>query len=396
MKFSKLRKMLGFGKATRTRRPVTYRPRVECLEDRRLLSVTYTVDDDLVQNPTADFTSIQDAVDAASMGDSIKVYPGTYAEAVDVHKTLSIIGAQDTKPARRRSIDPTREAIVDTPVLGLAGFNLAADNIVLRGFTIQDVSGPAGLPSAGITTSASAGGYQILNNRIQHNTLGLKLESDGTGHSLVRANYFNDNNLVGLNSGRGILSNAGLSDAEIRGNYFTNQNAAAMEFDGAATLLITNNYLIDDAPLIVSDTTDSEVTTNFIRRSNGDGLLLDSCSDITVHYNEISDAAGSGIKLVDSHDNLLEVNFSKKNGEDGIRLVNGDDNTLRFNATRNNVRDGIRLDANSEGNTLSTNFSKRNGEHDFHDDSSGTGTAGTANTWESNVGKTQNRPGLIA
>src|SRR5262245_25855952 len=100
MRFSKLRKMLGLGeKQTRTCRPATYRPRVENLEDRRLLSVTYTVDDDLVQRPNADFSSIQDAVDAASAGDTIRVYPGTYAEAVDVNKTLSIFGAQSGRSA---------------------------------------------------------------------------------------------------------------------------------------------------------------------------------------------------------------------------------------------------------------------------------------------------------
>ena len=42
------------------------------------LAVTWTVDDDLVQCPTADFTHPQDAVNAASPGDTILVYPGTY------------------------------------------------------------------------------------------------------------------------------------------------------------------------------------------------------------------------------------------------------------------------------------------------------------------------------
>ena len=32
----------------------------------------------------------------------------------------------------------------------------------------------------------------------------------------------------------------------------------------------------------------------------------------------------------------------------------------------------------------------------YHDDSTGTLTAGTANTWQGNTGDTQNRPGLLA
>lgn len=39
---------------------------------------TWTVDDDGAQCPTADFTHPQDAVNAASPGDTILVYPGTY------------------------------------------------------------------------------------------------------------------------------------------------------------------------------------------------------------------------------------------------------------------------------------------------------------------------------
>ena len=44
------------------------------------------VDDDLQDYPDADFTRIQEAVDAASAGDTIIVYPGTYTENVDVNK----------------------------------------------------------------------------------------------------------------------------------------------------------------------------------------------------------------------------------------------------------------------------------------------------------------------
>ncbi|MCK4614292.1 MAG: PPXXXP-CTERM sorting domain-containing NosD-like protein, partial [Thermoplasmata archaeon] len=49
---------------------------------------TITVDDD----GGANYTKIQDAIDAAEDGDTIRVYEGTYSENVVVNKTVSLIG----------------------------------------------------------------------------------------------------------------------------------------------------------------------------------------------------------------------------------------------------------------------------------------------------------------
>ena len=51
-------------------------------------ATTWTVDDP----GGADFTSIQDAVDAANDGDTIIVRDGTYHENVDINKQLTLIG----------------------------------------------------------------------------------------------------------------------------------------------------------------------------------------------------------------------------------------------------------------------------------------------------------------
>src|SRR5580693_6495228 len=50
------------------------------------------VDNDKIQCPSAAFTSIQDAIDAANPGSLIRVCPGTYREQLSVTKSLSIAG----------------------------------------------------------------------------------------------------------------------------------------------------------------------------------------------------------------------------------------------------------------------------------------------------------------
>jgi len=55
-------------------------------------AATLTVDDDHVQCPGAQYSSIQAAVNAAKQNDTINVCPGTYPEQVTVTKSLSING----------------------------------------------------------------------------------------------------------------------------------------------------------------------------------------------------------------------------------------------------------------------------------------------------------------
>jgi hypothetical protein len=56
--------------------------------------------------------------------------------------------------------------------------------------------------------------------------------------------------------------------------------------------------------------------------------------------------------------------------------------------------DGIHVDSNSTGNEIITNQLQNNVPFDCQDDSHGTGTSGTANTWQNDHGMTSSPPGL--
>jgi len=404
------------------------RLRVEALEDRNLLSTMLVVDDDHAQAPNAQYTSINAAVAAAHPGDTIRVEPGTYHESVLVDKTLTFL-ADNHKG----------DVIVDPGAQG-SGFNVQANDVRINGFTIQDAVG-----NPGINLSRSFSGYVIEKNVLQDNTFGIYLNSDGARTTIIRQNAFLHNDAAGPASGNGIYSDQGVSNARIEGNFFTGQDNAAMLFVGNGSpaqaqtnLKIRGNVLIDDAPIGLVNTTNSEISHNFSLRSNGSGIFFGGgVSNVVVSNNVLKDGAFTGINLrfdpadypVSTPDtnnvirdnlisgfgdsgirlregasgNLVAGNFVTDNGfasdtatGDGITLENADNNFIRDNFVARNFRDGIRVDAASTGNRIQGNRLQDNGEHDAHDDSTGSGTAGTANLWINNTGDTQNRPGLLA
>ena len=71
---------------------------------------------------------------------------------------------------------------------------------------------------------------------------------------------------------------------------------------------------------------------------------------------------------------------------DGIELRDGTTYTVvSSNHSHDNRLDGIYIDATAMNNTITRNVLMQNGNLDAEDLSTGTGTAGTANTWSKNA-----------
>ena len=405
-----------------------YRPLFESLEDRMVPSAVLLVDDDHAQAPNAQYTSISAAVAAAQPGDTIRVYSGTYHESVTVPKTLTFQAVAKAGPV-----------VVDPGALG-SGFNIQANDVRILGFTVQDAIG-----NPGINLSRTVSGADIEHNVLQDNTFGVYLNSNGTDRTVIRDNRFLHNNAAGAASGNGIYSDQGVTNARIVDNFFTGQQNAAMIFVGNGTatqaqsdLTIRGNTLDHDAPIILVNASNSTISDNLSIASAGSGIFFGGgVHDVVVSHNTLRDGAFTGINLrMDSANypvstpdtkNVIRDNVITGFGDSGIRLRDGASgnlvannrisgngtggdpstgdgisleaaagNVIRDNHVTDNRRDGIRIDAASTDNRIINNHLRHNGEHDAHDDSTGTSTAGTANTWRGNKGKTENRPGLLA
>jgi len=188
---------------------------------------TWTVDDD----GPADFHTIQEALNAASPGDTIYVHNGTYYENVVVNKTVTLVG--ENKDAT--IIEGGREA---------TAVNVIASNIVFRGFTTR-VSGfweavnillnetvNTVIIDNNIIGSGFSSGIRVYTST-NINLTGNSITVDGPGVVLLNSSHVlvTENNIAGLYS----HPSAGIGLTKSFNNTVISNNLT--EITGSAILL---------------------------------------------------------------------------------------------------------------------------------------------------------------
>ncbi len=333
------------------------------------------VDDDGAQCPAATQTAIADAVAAATEGDTILVCPGTYPQTT-VDKRLTLIGFTQQLTDLARCTDdvgnPADQTTEDTIV---AGFVVGADFVTIRGFTLAGAGN-------GVLVPAGSDDAWVSRNVFEDNSVGVNLNGS---MSLVDHNCFRHNNLLGSAAGTGIYSDEGLKATTIDQNVFFDNGAAAitlLDTAGAGSLddvRVTKNMSSGDGDLIsIAGSTHSRVVGNMATGSIGSGIFVE---------------AGLG------PNSTLEISGnSLTNGlDEGIFVDTGalTSSTIEKNTTKGNASFGIHVAASNTGNSITkNNFKNGGGSNDCQDDSVGTGTAGTANTWKADKGKTASPSGI--
>jgi len=174
-------------------------------------TTTWTVDDD----GTADFSTIQEAINNANEGDTICVYNGTYYENVVVNRAVSLIG---------ENRDST---IVDGNMTGDV-VRITQDHVNITGFTIQR-SGRA-LFNSGISLS-STGHCDISGNRIVDNEIGIY----GSPKNASISNNTITNNHIGVAIDPGATCNI------ISGNCLMANNVSIHIYNANSNNIFENN-----------------------------------------------------------------------------------------------------------------------------------------------------------
>jgi Right handed beta helix region len=355
----------------------------------------------------ARFARIQDAVDAAWPGATIKVCPGLYQETVQVdEKRLTFLGAQVGEDGRDRSGEDPDESIVeavtdDAPgTVQLLRDKITWDGFVIRGHGTEDDPIPT---NPGMYTSPETSGHSIRNTVFVDNGLGIHLGSDGKRPTTICRNRFAANNeFLGEGQGTGIFSNRGAKDVLIAANRFEDHNTAAILFaDHPLDAVVQDdirvkwNKSVDDLSFATFWATSGlRIRANVVRARVGDELFPGPASaifigarndDVVVKWNRVESASGNGIDVTDSpepppHGDLgvgaptnVSVRGNKVSGAQlsGIHMALGSSGVL----VRGNIAVGNAIDDDNPEDPS-----------DCKDSSIGDLTAGTANTWEDNVG----------
>lgn len=140
------------------------------------------------------YTSIQNAIDNASDGDTILVYNGTYYETLIIDKSINLVGSGDGEKIIDYNGNESNQSYI---VL------ITADNCTINGFKIinsNDSSNTMGISiessnnvistntilnaTKGVYIGRDSGNNNVLGNNISHNQYGINIEySDGNNIS---------------------------------------------------------------------------------------------------------------------------------------------------------------------------------------------------------------------
>ena len=234
-----------------------------------------------------DYTLIQDAIDAASDGDTVTVAAGNYSGELVITKAgLTLQGAQAGVDARSRS---GAESVITA-----GRIQLSASNITVEGFTLTGAK--HGADSSAAIWGTEIEGTQILDNIIKDSFMGVQFDnSGGSTMAVVRHNVFSDNN-VGTNSGSGVFMLGPSSEStniSIVDNTFSGHVNAAINVNGHNATISGNTSSGDSTFAVIANSSDITITDNVATGDpDGSGIFLGRGNDgVTISGNTLNSVA---------------------------------------------------------------------------------------------------------
>jgi len=348
-----------------------------------------TITDAVIQSPHSWYitqnASIQDGIDAAGHGDSIKVGTGTYTENIVINKTINIT-----------SVNGSDSTYIQAAITRDHVITITADSVMFNGFSLYGAANPPHDDKAGIylydvencniknnssgCDYSKANDYGILivnsdNNNFENNEFNFNI---GIGLYLINSyyNYIFENNInYNIYNGSYIESSnfnvvnnnnfnnngfLGIIFFESNNNFVINNSIKGSQLFGVKLRSCSNNYLNNNV---------------FKENSEGSGLIIEYNSIHNVVNNNICELNKYGLQIKQSsYFNTITNNIISNNTEHGIVLDNSDNNTLTMNLSDSNTTFGINI-VSSDSNNIYLNT--------FRDNSFPVNSNSSINDWNS-------------
>jgi parallel beta-helix repeat protein len=296
--------------------------------------------------------------------------------------------------------------------------------LFLDGSTATTVSSNnlSGNLDAGLVATGATGNTISGNVANQNASFGFALEAASFGNTLSgNTTNFNDDSGVFLeqasdsNTIKGNTANNnhhyGFYIDGSESNHFTSNKASVNEENGFELTDAAENFFTSNASNgnfgagfdVTSSSNENLFSKNTAGNNFDEGIFVES-NDNSLNGNTVNNNGATGISIVDAVGVILIGNTVDNNGggaDGGIGLSDTSEGTISGNTVKNNFGDGIFVASGSANNTISGNTATGNGANsytvafDLHDDSTGPGTDGTANTWHNNKAGTSNPIGLL-
>ena len=229
------------------------------------------------------YTTIQEAVDAATEGDTVYVYDDSspYNESVFISKSLTIQGENKHTTIIDRGHDTGK------------GFSIEADNVTITGFTIQNTGSGIYIGGPGKTASHNT----ITENIILNTRAGIvvyygdpsKPEFLDYGYNIISYNTISNTIFTGIGVIKG-RNNAIIGNTVSQTHGIDGQYGFGIDASGAYNN-ISHNHVFDNDRfgIILHESYQSTVYRNTIENNGRYGLAIGDTSSNTITQNNFID-----------------------------------------------------------------------------------------------------------
>ncbi len=349
-----------------------------------------------------DYSTIQDAIDAADSGDTIFVGPGIYNEQLTIDKSLTFIGDPGSSPGP----GPNAPVIDGNGVVGSAiTIDAGVSNVTINGFEIRNYSNrPTGNPftTGGIGSAVLAWNTGTFNITVKNNYMhdlgwnAILVGNEGQG---LHDNWFVEDNIVNNSAFYGIeLTNT--KNSRAINNIITGGANVINSGDSSQDAILIQTQIHTGGGLTVSSNLiDNNIINGTLTRAGIEFLAWDSTSSLNAKLDNLTASnnmvtgsiRGFYIFSVGANANISNFNIISNTinrNQDGMQLrdiLGGKHESINIignniiNSTGNSSGVNIRSGTSAAGIIVA--FNNITGNSFFGINNSGTGTLNAENNW---------------